>query len=84
MALTLESEPNKKYILAPPLPKNSDERVCHFTKHQAKPEFVGSRGPGGEGKSRSSCRSPPRASFSLLVHGFRFSVIHGRQSHGGG
>ena len=49
MALTLKSEPRKKYILAPPLPKNSDERVCHFD--QAKPEFVGSRGSGGEGKT---------------------------------
>ena len=38
--------------LAPPLPENSDERLCHF--HQAQPEFVGSRGPGGEGKTSSS------------------------------
>ena len=36
-------------MMAPPLPENSDERRCHF--HQAKPEFVGSRGTGGEGKA---------------------------------
>ena len=38
--------------LAPPLPANSDERSCHF--HQAQPEFVESRVPGGEGKTSSS------------------------------
>ena len=58
MALTLERELRKKYNWAPPLPKNSDERVCHF--HQAKPEFVGSRGSGGEGIT--SCHILPFAS----------------------
>ena len=48
MALTSESEA-KKTTMAPPLPANSDERIYHL--HQAKPEFVGSRGPGGEGKT---------------------------------
>ena len=47
MALTSESKANKN-TMAPPLPANSDERIYHV--QHAKPEFVGSRGPGGEGK----------------------------------
>ena len=43
--------------MAPPLPANSDERLYRF--HQAQPEFVGSRGPGGEGKSSQVKRSLP-------------------------
>ena len=41
--------------MAPPLPANSDERIFHL-KH-AKPEFVGSRGTGGEGKTSDKNRT---------------------------
>ena len=57
MALTSKSEANKD-TMAPPLPANSDERIFHL--EQAKPEFVGSRGPGGKGKT--SCHILPFAS----------------------
>ena len=42
--------------MAPPRPANSDERLCHLD--QAQPEFVGSRGPGGEGQKscQESCQ----------------------------
>ncbi|MDB2685967.1 C25 family cysteine peptidase [Mariniblastus sp.] len=59
-----ESQCPQQEHLAPPLPANSDEQICHFDPTQ--PEFVGSRGLGGEGKS--SRQNQSAATDTLTRH----------------